>query len=223
MADVEKLTLKKLRAELARREAEHRMTSADFYDRWLSGLAGDIPNAAEWFELYEAAVLQGFPAPPEYVAAFRAVREGPTTKTVVLTPEMILEGLAAFEAEHGESSAAFYKRFMEGKAGDSHEAMEWATLYEWAVEEGMLPPPQLDDSYAPRPEVSIMEVVRLTPERLKEKLARCEAEHGMSSAEFYERFLAGTGGDSPEAVFWSFLCRVGVKQGLLKPPTHVRV
>jgi hypothetical protein len=145
MSSVKKLSLKKLSAELAALEAKHGISSEEFYDRWLSGAVGDtpdlIPDAARWWELYEAAVPKGFPAPPEYVAVFKAARNGPRTPAVVTTPEMILDELAAFEATHGESSAAFYERFLSGEAACSPEAMEWASLYEWAVKEQLLAPP----------------------------------------------------------------------------------
>jgi hypothetical protein len=145
MAEIGKLPLKKLRAELAQLEARHGMTSAEFYDRWVSGLVGDtpalIPDAARWFELYEAAVLKGFPAPPEYVAAIKAVREGPRRPAVVLTPEVLKEELAKCEAEHGMTSAEFYDRWLSGQAGDSHDAFYWAFLCDVAVKEGVLARP----------------------------------------------------------------------------------
>ena len=145
MAAVEKLSLKKLRAELARLEAEHGITSAEFYDRWISGQVGDtpdlIPDAARWWELYEAAVLKGYPAPPEYVAVLKAVREGPRRPAVVLTPEVLKAELAKCEAEHGMSSAEFYERWLSGQAGDSHEAFYWSFLCDVAVQEGILARP----------------------------------------------------------------------------------
>lgn len=37
---------------------------------------------------------------------------------------------------------------------------------------------------------------------LERELMLQEQRHGLSSAEFYARFLAGEGGDSPEAILW---------------------
>ena len=55
----------------------------------------------------------------------------------------------------------------------------------------------------------------LTPERLRAELARLEAQHGMSSAEFFERYQAGTMGDSKAVVRWAWLCSVAVRTGAL--------
>jgi len=37
---------------------------------------------------------------------------------------------------------------------------------------------------------------------LERKLLLLEQQHSVSSAEFYQRFLAGEGGDSPEVIAW---------------------
>lgn len=37
---------------------------------------------------------------------------------------------------------------------------------------------------------------------LERVLLLLEQQHGLSSAEFYQRFLAGEGGDSPEVIAW---------------------
>lgn len=55
-----------------------------------------------------------------------------------LTHADILSELERFEREYGETSAAFHERFVNGKAGDSAEAMEWAWLYDVAVELGIV-------------------------------------------------------------------------------------
>jgi hypothetical protein len=141
IAELEALPLETLRAELERREAEQGITSAEFFDRWLSGLAGDIPDPTEWYFHYVAAVLKGFPAPPDYVASIKAVREGPRHPVVVLTPDRLKEELAKREAEYGMTSAEFYSRWKAGQAGDSQEAFYWAFLCDVAVHEGLLARP----------------------------------------------------------------------------------
>ena len=57
----------------------------------------------------------------------------------------------------------------------------------------------------------------LTPERLRAELARLEAGHGLSSAEFFERYQAGEMGDSKAIIRWAWLCSVAVRSGVLAP------
>ena len=57
----------------------------------------------------------------------------------------------------------------------------------------------------------------LTPERLRAELARLEAQHGMSSAEFFERSQAGDMGDSKGVMRWAWLCAVAARSGVLAP------
>jgi len=64
---------------------------------------------------------------------------GSVGKTQWLTPEMILDELARYEAERGMSSAEFYERYMAGLEGDSWDAMEWSGLYELTVKKGLTP------------------------------------------------------------------------------------
>lgn len=54
----------------------------------------------------------------------------------------------------------------------------------------------------------------LTPERLREELAQLEFEHGMSSAEFVERYAAGEMGDSKAIMRWAWLCAVAARSGV---------
>jgi hypothetical protein len=129
----DELTLDQLRVELARREAEHGISSDEFYDRWLSGLAGSIPDPAGWYSLFEAAVLKGLPTLPEYVVAIKASRDRPRRPATRLTPDLVRKLLAKYEAERGMSSAEFYERYMAGLEGDSADAMEWTWLYEIAA------------------------------------------------------------------------------------------
>jgi hypothetical protein len=64
-------------------------------------------------------------------------------------------------------------------------------------------------------------VVRLTTEQLAERLRDLESELGMSAAEFYDQFRAGTQGDSPEVMRWASFCYMAVRNGLLSPqPTR---
>jgi hypothetical protein len=42
--------------------------------------------------------------------------------------------LQEMEAKHQQASAQFYQQYMQGKAGDSEEAMLWAGLYELLLE-----------------------------------------------------------------------------------------
>ena len=55
----------------------------------------------------------------------------------------------------------------------------------------------------------------LTPERLRAELVRLETEHGMSTAEFFERYQAGEMGDSKAVMRWAWLCSVAVRSGML--------
>ena len=59
--------------------------------------------------------------------------------------------------------------------------------------------------------------VELTPDILKEELARLESAYHMTSAEFYERFQAGTIPEGGDVVRWVWLCTVAMRQGTLVP------
>ena len=60
----------------------------------------------------------------------------------------------------------------------------------------------------------------LTPDRLRAELGRLETEHGMSSAEFFERYQAGTMGDSKAVMRWSWLCSIAARAGVLARPVR---
>lgn len=63
MARTEVLTPERLRAELARFEAEHRMSSAAFFERYQTGEMGDAKPIMRWAWLCAVAVRSGMLAP----------------------------------------------------------------------------------------------------------------------------------------------------------------
>jgi hypothetical protein len=64
-------------------------------------------------------------------------------------------------------------------------------------------------------------IVRLTKQQLAEKLAELESELKMPAQEFYDRYLAGELGDSPETLHWAGVCYLALQSGLLTPqPSH---
>lgn len=140
-----------------------------------------------------------------------------------LTPEQVRRALAQYEAEFGMDSAAFYQRYLTADAGSTDREMKWAALFEAAMSRNIVPPPDLE-STVPRPaHPAGTAIVRLTPEQLRVELSYREATYGLSSAEFHERFLAGTAGDEPWALEWEFLCDLGVEAGLLPLPGRVHI
>jgi hypothetical protein len=66
----------------------------------------------------------------------------------------------------------------------------------------------------------MVRAIKMTAQRLRAELARREAEHGMPSAVFYERFTAGQAGDSPDVVEWAWLCEIAMKAGHLASPAR---
>ena len=56
---------------------------------------------------------------------------------------------------------------------------------------------------------------RLTPESLKGQLAAYEAQYGITSSDFLERYQAGKMGDARDVMHWAWLCSVAVKLGVL--------
>jgi hypothetical protein len=61
----------------------------------------------------------------------------------------------------------------------------------------------------------MVKAVRMTPELLAEELRQLEEKHGMSSAEFYRRFLSGEMAEHLDFVGWVWLCKVAMRRGLL--------
>jgi len=62
--------------------------------------------------------------------------------------------------------------------------------------------------------------VHLTDEVLRDELRHFEEAHGMSSADFYEKFTSGMAGDSPDIVEWAWLYEVAVQAGALTAVAH---
>jgi len=133
-----------------------------------------------------------------------------------LTPEQLREELAQFEEAYGISSEEFYRRLLNGEIGGSPDNDAWSVLCGQAVRLGLFPVPPPPAGLP----ASQAKVVRLTPEMILEKLARLEAERGISSAAFYERYRAGLEGDSPDAMYWAWLCEVGMRAGVLSIPAR---
>ena len=64
-------------------------------------------------------------------------------------------------------------------------------------------------------------IIHLGTEQLKCELERLERAHGMSSAEFFARFQAGTMPEGPGFMRWAWLCTVAIRRGLLSVlPVH---
>jgi hypothetical protein len=137
---IEQLTSEQLQEKLNRLEAQFGMTSEAFYRGYVSGELGDTEEEMDWALLYEAAIRRKLVPPPDLDKLPRPDVSYTPTKATVLTPEMILEELARFEATYGISSAEHHKRFMAGQAGDSPEAMRWVWYFDAAVELGLLAP-----------------------------------------------------------------------------------
>lgn len=62
--------------------------------------------------------------------------------------------------------------------------------------------------------------ILLTDERLREELREFEREHGMTSAEFYEKFVAGLVEHDPDLMQWAWTYEVAVQAGALATATH---
>jgi hypothetical protein len=60
-----------------------------------------------------------------------------------------------------------------------------------------------------------MQIRKLNPSVIRQELSRFEDRHGMSSEDFYRRYLAGELPESLEFVDWAGLCHLAQRNGVL--------
>lgn len=122
--------------------------------------------------------------------------------------EKVLDGLSrkleAYEDKFGTDTKAFYVASKGGQEAASAEEAEWANLY--ATYQRLRTAKRQVDIKAGRvvEPLRVGQIVskQLTLAEIEEKLRGFEAQHGMSSVEFYESFKQGKQGDSLEAFEW---------------------
>jgi hypothetical protein len=112
--------------------------------------------------------------------------------------------LELFAQKFGVDSKLLYLAAKRDSAIISPDEKEWTQLYE-TVQRLRAAKRQVDvkagRTIEPLPVAQIVSK-KLTLAEVKEKLNRFEKQHGLSSAEFYERFKQGQQGDSSETFDW---------------------